>query len=211
MYTGVETLVEELEHDYSKKKLNEIYNRDPEKDDNTVNFLQSAGTLHKFVFDFSVLNDTQIFRIFWSNALSLALECKPDLNVDDVYNNVWQPCFSDCQKFLRSLSSLTIALADVDRYLKPYKRALDTELSGLFQCWTKCNTKEQFEQENIAQAIKKVKQYWSFCGYREGAIVLLKICDSLELKRADFINVENISKEVSMKYPINQCSNEMKL
>ena len=165
-------------------------------DDNSCRVLfPSAGALKEFVSKFCTLSETQVFRSVWENAMSIAIEKHPGLNVDDISTCVWQPCFKECKELLTSFASLTMKLIDVDRYLKPCQSSLDTEICAFFHGWSKC-THEEFIQEDVELAIERVKQYWEFCCYREGAILFLNIRNSLGLMKGDFKIVEELSREV---------------
>lgn len=200
---GLDSLQQELGKDYGEVNVNKLCRRAENKQVEVVCF-QLAGTLCEFVADFQVLHScSELFATAWRNAMSVA-RSHPGLKLDDIYPMVWQPCLEHCIKLLTSLADLSIRLIDIDREFKYYQQNLDTYLQALFKGVTQC-TGEHIDWGKIKTAIKRTKQYWELCRYREGANTFLEIRDSLGLRNGDFKLVEKLSKEVLYLQPKGDC------
>ena len=127
--------------------------------------------------------------------MSVATRDNPDLTLDSIHLMVWQPCLGKCKQLLVSLSDLSMKLVDVDLVFRDHKENIDTQLQALFKGVSDC-TREEFDWTLMERAIRKIKQYWDLCRYRNGANIFLRIRDSLGLGDGDFSLVEKLSKEV---------------
>ena len=178
--------------------MNKLCRRDPENKQIDLVCFISAGTLKIFANNFYVLgyvHRSELFLTAWKDALMSAVQLKGDLELDDIYQMVWQPCLEYCMRLLKSLSDLSTRVAEVDRVFVDRKNYLDTQLQSLCKGVNEC-TEETFNWGLIEAAIKKIKQYWELCRYQQGANIFLKLRDSLGLDSGDFSIVEKLSREV---------------
>ena len=185
--------------DYGEVNLNDICTRDAETKRVQLVCFKSAGSLLDFIENFSVLSQkhgSELFSMFWREAMSIAIRDNPDLTLDSIHPMVWQPCLGKCKQLLTSLSDLSMKLVDVDHIFRDHRENIHHQLYTLFKGLSLC-IREKFNWTQIENAIEKIKQYWDLCRYRKGANIFLGIRDSLGLEGGDFSLVEKLSKEVS--------------
>ena len=163
--------------------------------------LQSAKSLDPFVDHFAIMMKTSplLFVRALDNKVQEVLVRKDvDLTIGDIHAKIWQPVFTFCQQLINNLADQSIPLSLVDEHLKtePFSPSLLNHLNTLTTAIRNCSQQVPTFPK-LEDAVKKVKDYWRLCDYRDGAQVFLQLRDLLKLN-GDF---ELIESRFSLQVP----------
>ena len=163
--------------------------------------LQSARSLDPFVDHFAIMMKTSplLFVRALDNKVQEVLARKDvDLTIGDIHVKIWQPVFTFCQQLINKLADQSIPLSLVDEHLKtePFSLSLLNHLNALTTAIRNCS-QQVATFSKLEDAVKKVKDYWGLCDYRDGAQVFLQLRDLLKLKG----NFEFIESRFSLQVP----------
>ena len=132
----------------------------------------------------------------WKKKLQEAFTDKPDLSIDDIYQDVWQPCLTQCKQLLKSLMELSMKLSDVDDFLGPHQTHLETHLQLLFKGINEVSKLNPNSLPELEIAVRRVRDYWYLRRYQKGADIFLRLSTSLGLTKGDFRQVQRLSQQV---------------
>ena len=163
-------------------------------------FFKRSAPLLQFAEKFHVLNGKMCSSLF-NDIWSATVESKSTgLQVDNLYEMVWKPAFSKCEKFIQELQQQTMALGDVKRFFKNYsEHTITTHIRILFEGINKCN-QEDLSSHWIGASVRKIMHYRELCSVHDAANSFLELRSLLKLAGGDFEDIEKISSEVMPFY-----------
>ena len=197
LHAGLKELDAELRMDFNKECISTMCVRNEKGGIQLICFL-SAGSLLKFAGEFQVISGqkygSDLFTEIWRRNLQQAMANR-ELNLDDIFEVVWQPCIKECRMLLESLMDQSMKLSNVDTILKPHQARLETQLQLLFKGMAEI-TRKFGDPSLIEQAARRVREDWNLRRYQEGADTFLKVKNTLGLIKGDFRLVERLSQQV---------------
>ena len=195
---GLSQLTQELQKDFDNEKINKLCAMKQGKVE--IFCFKSAGSLTWFAGGFHTLSQKQdLFLIEWRKALHTAVGSNPGIALNDIYPQVWQPAFKQCETLLGQLHDQSMKLVDVDKRFKPYQgRNLEQQLTDLFLGVNARHNKNP-DGRWIHIVVCRMYAYWNLCRYRDAANAFLKLKETLKLDKGDFRDVEKLSNEVGLE------------
>ena len=129
-------------------------------------------------------------------AVLIASQEEPELTIEDIRTQIWDPTFEECTRLLESLHDRSIQLVDVDRYFSQIKDK-ETQLHCLHDGITECEggVRQKEKYEWIVTAVKLMEEYWSLLKLADAARTVMTLKDKLNLS-GDFSLIQTIADEV---------------
>jgi len=150
---------------------------------------------------------SDLFVTGWKAAMSAAVRSSAGvaLTLADIHSKVWEPAFRNCQSLLQDLHDRSMKLSRIDVCFKRHEGDLETQLSSLFAGVNAC-LGETKNGAWIGGVVRRIKDYWHLCNYREAASTILELKKALNLQKGDFSDVKKLAIEVRNKYKSNGVS-----
>lgn len=196
LLTGLDDFIIELSQDVKNTCISKLcqYN-----DDGSLQLLcyQSAKSLDPFIDHFKVMmkHSSILFLDPLGDRLRRLVITKPNLAIDQIYFEIWQPVFEQCRSLLQTLDNQSMKLSFVDKHLQRYKDDINNVVFNLAVGVYKCLRVEP-DYNTLTNALGKVEQYWKLCQYQTGAQIFLQLKNVMHLK-GDFSLIEKLSDQVS--------------
>ena len=168
--------------------------------------LEEASSLDDITKKFDILNRSKksiLFNKLWNKHMRKAQtkeRSHSTLTIQNIKTDIWDPCFQECQKMLRSLCDKTISLGEVDRYFSSSDDIENTRIQilvlydGVRQCAP--DRTDIKDRDLIDDAVKCMERYWSLCRLNKAAKVVIDLKLALKLT-GDFSLIETLATKVS--------------
>ncbi len=158
---------------------------------------QAGKPLDPFIDHFKIMMEQSsiLFLDPLDDRLKKILITKPNLLIDQIYVEIWQPVFNHCISLLHTLDDQSMKLSLVDKHLKRHKDNVRTVVFNLAVGVSK-SLRVEPNYSTLNSALRKVEQYWKLCQYQTGARTFLRLKSVMNLK-GDFSLIEKLSDQVS--------------
>ena len=195
LHVGIVELKRDLHKDFSETRIIDLC--ECEGETFRIKHFKAAIPLNDFAEHFlsMMTKRSNLFIRPLETKMKHVLRNNADLTIASIHTLIWKPTFGHCHHLLQSLSDQTIKLADVDKHFRDFDDQLETQVSNLAAGIGEC-VKMPSIQPTTQLALRRVRNYWKLCEYRDGADVFLNLRDALNLQKGDFKDVEKFSTEV---------------
>ena len=195
VFIGIVELKRDLHKDFSETKIIDLC--ECEGETLRIKCFEAASPLNDFAEHFlsMMTKRSNLFIRPLETKMKHVLRSNAELTIASIHYLIWKPTFDHCQHLLKSLTDQTIKLADVDKHFREFDDQLETQVSNLAAGIGEC-VKMPPNHLRTQLALRRVRNYWKLCEYRDGADVFLDLRDVLKLQNADFEDVERFSSEV---------------
>ena len=195
LHAGIVELKRDLHKDFSETRIIDLC--ECEGESFRIKHFEAAIPLNDFAEHFlsMMTKRSNLFLRPLETKMKHVLRNTADLTIASIHILIWKPTFDHCHHLLKSLSDQTIKLAHVDKHFRDFDDQLETQVSNLAAGIGEC-VKMPPNNPRIQLALRRVRNYWKLCEYRDGADVFLDLRDVLNLQNGDFKHVEKFSTEV---------------
>ena len=162
--------------------------------------LKTASPLNVITNDYDIMSrryPTRLFIEMWNAHMRTAVKSQPQLSIQSIKTDIWDPCFQECQTLLNSLRDRTILLSRVDHYfqgVQDIKTQLCALHAGVRLCAPEQNNKKDIP--HICSAVDHIEKYWSLCRLAIAAEIVMDLKEKLVLT-GDFSLIESLAEEVN--------------
>ena len=143
------------------------------------------------------MKQSELFMIFLGQQIKRVLDSRSRLAIADIYTEIWQPTFEECQGLLNSIIDQSIKLSLVDTLIKDYfpdvekfKEAINILAKVVHSCLN-----EPMDENLLQKPFESICEYWKLCNNQIGAKLLLQLREMLKLE-GSFELVEKFSSQV---------------
>lgn len=158
---------------------------------------ESFKSLIPFAEKFSKFCKSSLFDRVWKKELNTMLHNKPSPSINDLKTLLWEPTLDSCSDFLGKVTTQKVKLSTVQSAFKNCsEHDIHKELTEFCNLYHECVGRcDLFAEENVSQAVVKIKEYFVILQHQEVASLFLQVKDILQLK-GDFQDISVIASKV---------------
>lgn len=142
------------------------------------------------------------FLVIWEEQMAKAKALYPALAIEDIPEQVWEPTFKCCRRFLEQLENREVKLANVDKYLVGQKNvgSLRTDLQSFSAAIAACRNTQRNNTAWIPGLVEVLQKYWLLYKARDAAQALISLQTKVQFKPTpQFHSVQRLLQEVRVR------------
>ena len=169
--------------------------------------LRGAVKLQSMLKPFYIMCHEHSFLIIWEEQMRKTKATMPNITIEEVPTFVWQPTFTQCQRFVEQLQARQVKLSDVDKHFEHQKNTanLQRDLESFYAAIAKCKN-QKINSANtswIPGLVEALQQYWLLCKARDTAEALTSLTKNLNFTLTPlslFKLIQSLPQEVIVNY-----------
>ena len=201
---GLDELRAQLRKDYHSTPINRLCPRiDPNPNLRPECCFTSAAPIITIIVKFDMIAgrlQSELFAKIWQDTLKKAARSIPELTIQHIVTEMWNPTIAACGALLESIHGHTIKLSTVDTYFKAHgesKERIVVHLYNLYNGVQFCHDKPPVQPcpKWITTTVDLMQQYWTLQQNAKAASTVLDLKEKLNLT-GDFSLIETLAHKV---------------
>ena len=197
----MDKLREDIGLDYGTLSIKSLWKQTNDK--KVIKYLLPVSALPlneiAFKFDIMVSSESVLFQVIWKKQMETASssfeqDMEVKLTVQVIKTALWEEAFKECSKLLDSLNDRSIQLSEVEKYMRPIKENITSELEKLSTSVHECNSK--VNKFNLRDVVQHINDFWSLLNLSEEARAVMELKKKLLLDD-NFDSVMTLTNQVT--------------